>query len=573
MRNSFGLPLIRTFVLRETAGKLWSGKKKGAFILRQENRDLCFHESRVSNGSEFMYVLAAVFGASFLICLLITPPLRRLAKKHLLVDKPDGRRKVDAGPIPLVGGIAILLSASAALGVLYVFPNDLSNQLFETRSIVGLGLAALVLCVIGVADDYGCLRARHKLLGQIVVTIMIVNSGLMVRNISLFNWEVELGVLAGPLTIIWLLGAINSMNLIDGMDGLLGVVGVIISLAIAVMAILGENWGAACIALALAGTLLGFLVFNLPPASIYLGDAGSMLIGLVLGILALQGSLKGPVTVALMPPAALLTIPFFDTLAAIVRRKLTGRSIYTTDCGHLHHSLLQQGYSKYGTLLYVALFCLCSACGAMASVALDQELFAVLAIGLVLVVLVSYRWFGHAEFALLKTYLGSIAGSLPYRREGRNARTMEMRLQGTVNWGEPWKIFTTWAPQLDLLQASLNVNAPTLREVYHASWQSNQREPEEHDCWRAEFPLRVQGHSLGYLKVKGRRDRQSVWERMTTVLELVAQLETDASALLRIDTERLPHIEKKSTAPGAISFHPATVEILAQSGPTSLAAA
>src|SRR5439155_5894298 len=120
----------------------------------------------------------------------------------------------------------------------------------------------------------------------------------------IFDWHVELGLLAVPFTLFWLLGAINSLNLIDGMDGLLSSVGLIVTLAMAAMAVLGEQWMAACVAVALAGALLGFLRYNFPPASIFLGDSGSMLIGLVIGALAIRSSLKSPATVALAAPVA-----------------------------------------------------------------------------------------------------------------------------------------------------------------------------------------------------------------------------------------------------------------------------
>src|SRR5437868_2212657 len=153
--------------------------------------------------------------------------------------------------------------------------------------------------------------------------------------------------MAVPVTLFLLLGAIGSLNLIDGMDGLLSTVGVLVSLAVAGMAVMGGHWLAACAAVALAGALLGFLRYNFPPATIFLGDSGSMLIGLVLGVLAIKSALKTPTTVALMAPAVLLTIPIFDTFAAILRRKLTGRSIYSTDRGHLHHCLLSRGLSRW----------------------------------------------------------------------------------------------------------------------------------------------------------------------------------------------------------------------------------
>src|SRR5205085_11092231 len=138
----------------------------------------------------------------------------------------------------------------------------------------------------------------------------------------------------------------------------LSTIGLIIALAMAGMAIIGLQWPAATVALALAGALLAFLFFNFPPASIFLGDSGSMLIGLIIGTLAIQSSLKGPATVALAAPLALLVIPIFDTSAAILRRKLTGSSIFATDRGHLHHMLQSGGLSHQKVLFLVVFLCL-----------------------------------------------------------------------------------------------------------------------------------------------------------------------------------------------------------------------
>src|SRR5207302_11268308 len=180
---------------------------------------------------------------------------------------------------------------------------------------------------------------------------------------------------------------------------LLGSVGGIICASLAVMAFLNAQYQASIIAIALAGSLVGFLWYNFPPASIFLGDCGSMLIGLVVGVLAIESSLKGPATVSL---AALLVIPIFDTSAAILRRWLTGRSIFTTDRGHLHHCLQGRGLSNWTVLLLVGGMS-CFAClGALASVWFKTEWYALLSILVVVGVFVMTKLFGHGEFLLLK---------------------------------------------------------------------------------------------------------------------------------------------------------------------------
>ena len=262
-------------------------------------------------------------------------------------------------------------------------------------------VAACVICLLGLVDDTMQLRGRQKLVGQILAAGILVAGGLDIERIKFFGWTLELGFLATPFSILWLVAAINALNLIDGADGLATSVGLVLSVALAGMALLADHPTDAVLAMALVGALAGFLVYNLPPASIFLGDAGSMLIGLILGALAIRSSLKGPATVALAAPTAIWAIPALDVAMAILRRKLTGRSIYTTDRGHLHHHLLKRGYGGLGTIAFIGGLCGCTALGAVVSVYQKNEM---LAIGSVLAVggiLVATRVFGHQECLLL----------------------------------------------------------------------------------------------------------------------------------------------------------------------------
>ena len=173
-------------------------------------------------------------------------------------------------------------------------------------------------------------------------------------------------------TIIWILGAINSLNLIDGADGWAGSIGTIFSITLGLIALINHHYVDAVIAFAIAGALLGFLRYNFPPASIYLGDAGSMVIGLVLGTLALRCSIKQAATVAFAAPLALWAIPLFDSAAAVMRRKLTGRSIYATDRGHIHHRLLTSGLSSTGVLTFIIVLCIITSFGVLGGRLLRQ---------------------------------------------------------------------------------------------------------------------------------------------------------------------------------------------------------
>jgi UDP-GlcNAc:undecaprenyl-phosphate/decaprenyl-phosphate GlcNAc-1-phosphate transferase len=353
-----------------------------------------------------------------------------------------------------------------------------------------------------------------------------MSSGVWVSTVRVFGWHIELGLLAGPFTAFWLLGAINALNLLDGMDGLLACVGLILSLAMAVIAAVGGHWVAACLAVALTGAILGFLRYNFPPARIFLGDSGSMLIGLVLGTLAIQSSLKAPATVALAAPLAVLAIPILDTGAAIIRRKFTGRSIYTTDRGHLHHVLLDRGLSCRRVLLLISFFCLLTVVGALVSLALKNELLAVLSAIAVVGVLILTRLFGYAEFMLLTKSLGAMTGTLFRGAPKNQPQQLVVRLQGSANWTDFWEKLVDSAHELNLQTLRLDVNAPALHEGYHARWDNAPRDVDETEVWHADIPLWAHGRALGRLAVTGKQDEASTWEKLIELAKVLEELET-----------------------------------------------
>jgi UDP-GlcNAc:undecaprenyl-phosphate GlcNAc-1-phosphate transferase len=357
-------------------------------------------------------VAVAVIGGT--TTLALTPLVRRLASKLHLVDYPDSVRKLHDHPVPLGGGVIVLVGTATATLLALVAPHEWQGLLWKGgHHLAGLFLAALLVNLLGLADDCLHLGARRKLAGQILVALVIVVAGLEIRRVQLLDWQVELGLLSIPFTLFWILGATNALNLLDGSDGVATTVGIVLCLALAAMALMLPNRQIeAIVALALAGSLAGFLCYNFPPASIYLGDSGSMLIGLVIGVLALRSGLKGPATIALAAPTAICAIPILDTAMAIIRRTLTGRSVYATDRGHLHHCLLRHGLSRRATVLSIGALCTWTAVAALASVYRRNELLALVGILAVVGTLIVTRYFGHEESRMLTTRLASAVGPL-----------------------------------------------------------------------------------------------------------------------------------------------------------------
>lgn len=458
-----------------------------------------------------LWVFAISCGAS----LALTPLVRNLAFRWGLVDKPDGLRKLHAKPIPVAGGLIIL--PAAILGFLAALLLDPSfREVAAEKSIffVSVLCSSVAICVLGILDDATNLRGRHKLLGQILAIAFLLPTGLIIERVEIFQWSIELGPMAIPFTVFWLLGAINSLNLIDGMDGLLSTVGLITCMALAAMSLLLNQSGLPILALALAGALLGFLRYNFPPASIFLGDGGSMLIGLLIGVLAIHGSFKGPATIALALPLAVLAVPILDSSVAIVRRKLTGRSLYASDRGHLHHCLLRHGFSTRKALLVVALVTTATVSGGILSLAFKNELIALAATLLTLGILIITKLFGYAEMVLVNKYLAATAASFLQIKSTGPARRIEIRWHGVASWEELFQQITETAEERGLQKVCLDINAPALQERYHARWDCVFQSVEVPDLWQVQVPLCLRGQVVGRLEMAGQRGGMSVGENL-----------------------------------------------------------
>lgn len=490
-----------------------------------------------------------VFALSMLVSLALTLAVRAVAPRLGLVDRPDGRRKLHQGPIALGGGLAVFLSTLSIVLLLMCLPvtPESGFQTAQTslwnfgHELLALLAAGAVIVTVGLIDDRVRIRGRLKLCGQIVAAAILTAGGLLIQRVVIFGIDFQLGPLAVPFTIFWFLGAINAMNLLDGIDGLATSLGMILVATIAAMSFLVHNDPAAIIALAFAGSLMGFLRYNFPPATIFLGDAGSMLIGMVVGSLAIGASLKGPGTVLLMAPLAVWTIPIFDSAAAIIRRKLTGRSIYTTDRGHLHHRLLDLLGSNRRVLACVACFCAVTSGATLVSVAIKSDLVALLACSAIVVMLIATGIFGRAELALVTNRLRKFSLSLfetPGENGKKRVRQSAVRLQGTRHWESVWKSLTEAAGELGLIGMALDVNLPRAQEGYHGTWECAAAD-EHAPRWRMEIPLLLQGQLVGHLHLTGEPSGNSARNDLEQVFVLLEPLEAKLRTLVDRDVATL----------------------------------
>jgi len=306
------------------------------------------------NSAISFYLLG--FGAALLLSLVLTYLVRERAKRAHLFDSHDAR-KLHTQEIPRIGGVAIFGSVMGALGLVALLGTAVDFGTRGTGLIVVLAGAGATF-LVGLWDDVRSIRARWKFLLQIVVALGVFAAGVRVTTLSLpFVGIIEFGAAASVLfTVVWLVGITNAFNLIDGLDGLAAGAAMFALTTMFVVGSINGHLGTALVTVVLAGAVLGFLVYNFNPASIFLGDSGSLFLGFMLAGLGLLSSQKSQTIVAVAIPVVSLGLPVLDTALAIARRFLRGQPIFSPDRGHIHHRLLTLGHSprEVALLLYGA---------------------------------------------------------------------------------------------------------------------------------------------------------------------------------------------------------------------------
>ena len=259
-----------------------------------------------------MALVPGAFVLALLLGLYFTPLARQAALRFGIVDRPDGQLKQQTAPVPYLGGLAVFLAYLVALGMVLAF-----NAL-----LLGLLLAGTLTLLVGLVDDFGVLTPAAKLAGEAIAIFVLLRSGAVIELVEVPH------ALRWPLAAMWLFGVCNAFNLLDVMDGLAAGVGAVAGLAFGVMAMTTGEYPEAAASFALAGALGGFLVFNVHPARIYLGDAGSLAVGLTLGALALAIRWTDRSPAGFLAPLLVLAVPLADTAYVSVLRARAGRPFW-----------------------------------------------------------------------------------------------------------------------------------------------------------------------------------------------------------------------------------------------------
>nr|WP_144920672.1 MraY family glycosyltransferase [Paenibacillus bovis] len=286
---------------------------------------------------EYVYLLLC-----FVASILITPLVKKLAIRFNITDQPN-HRKIHQKAMPRLGGLAIYLSFIIGLIV--------SQQ--DSPYIWPITIGSLIIMVTGILDDAFDLRPKYKLIGQLLAALVVIRGGLDVEFINLpFGGQLDFGYLTIPLTILWIVGITNAINLIDGLDGLAAGVSSIALITLSIMAFLQGDIFVVTIALMLLGSTLGFLIYNFHPAKIFMGDSGALFLGFMISVLAMLG-FKNVTVVSLVIPIIILGVPISDTFFAIIRRLINKRPLAAADQHHLHHRIINSGFTHRQAVLII----------------------------------------------------------------------------------------------------------------------------------------------------------------------------------------------------------------------------
>jgi UDP-GlcNAc:undecaprenyl-phosphate GlcNAc-1-phosphate transferase len=417
--------------------------------------------------------LLAIF--AMLLTLGLTPVCRLLCQRLGWVDHP-GPRKVHLQPIPRTGGIAIFMGYAAALCLLFIYVREGQYAGGMFMGIRALLPAILVAFATGLLDDILGLKPWMKLLGQFIAAVLACSAGVQIHGIGGYSiantwWHV-------PLTIVWLVGCANAFNLIDGLDGVAVGVGIFATATAFLSAIFSGNIALALMTAPLLGALLGFLPYNFSPASIFMGDCGSITVGFLLGCFGIIWSQKAATILGMTAPLIALAIPLLDTALAISRRFLRRQPIFGADRGHIHHRLLARGFTprRVAYMIYAG-------AGVVASLAIllsSSRAGSVPLLVFCAVVWLAVQYLGYEEFDAARHV---IFGGMFRRVLSGNlsVRQLERSLQSAATLDECWGV---------LLQASrdFGFSTATLR-VHGREFTAVITEASPADCWCLSIPV------------------------------------------------------------------------------------
>jgi UDP-GlcNAc:undecaprenyl-phosphate/decaprenyl-phosphate GlcNAc-1-phosphate transferase len=391
------------------------------------------------------------FACALLLSFIFTRQVRAFAVARGWVSVANADRHVHREPLPRLGGVAIyaafLTSVVLALLASFLLPRLRSALSFSDLS--AIILPGTLIFLVGVYDDLRSVGPYTKFAVQALAGLLMYAAGLRILDIPVLFGEQQFGwALSLPITILWVIGITNAFNLIDGLDGLAAGSGLFSTLVVFVVAVFSHSPLVSLLTISLAGAILGFLRFNFNPATIFLGDSGSLFIGFMLSALAIQGAQKAPTVIAVAIPVVSFGLPILETALSIIRRLISGRPLFTADREHIHHKLLQRGLSHRQVV--IVLYAV-SALFALLSLFLLWPSGSTL--GLVMAVLGTGIWFGVQHLGYLE--FGELARVAHRTLEQRNIVINNLAIRRAT---EELKVARDYPQVRRILEAAFSTN-------------------------------------------------------------------------------------------------------------------
>jgi len=485
-----------------------------------------------------MTTSAIAFLLALAVSLLATLIVRVAARRWGILDRPDNYRKVHSKAVPRLGGVAIFIGFLCPIGALYfVYRNVVSDMLYTHPLLLGglLGGGAIALAT-GIIDDVRNLSPHWKIILQTAAALVALLAGYSISRVNNpFGQPWVLGWLTVPVTLFWFLGCMNAVNLLDGLDGLAAGVCLVASVTLFLVSVLFGNVLSMLLLASLSGAIFGFLLFNFHPASIFLGDSGTMLLGFMIGALSLSGARKAEATVVLLIPAVALGLPILDTSVAILRRWSRKLPISSADRHHIHHFLLSTGLSHKRVVLI--LYVVCLSLGAVALlIATGRDEVTLFIIGsLGIIAFVCIRVFGQLR---LNDIWGRLIGQLKEKHRSAEAKVSVQktiaRMKNAKTTEGVWEVFSRGLEDLEFDFAKFHLFKRNGVRVRSLTWSNNGnwaggQDPIESDFWSARLRVKNNGHLFGELEL-GKRIKQS--PLLAEAPELVDLLRKEMAAQL-----------------------------------------
>jgi len=379
--------------------------------------------------------------ASSVLSLLFTPLVRNLALRLDLVDEPDHNRKIHKVPIPRIGGVAVVAASVGAYALLPIFKLG-EGVAAGVASVNSLLLPVLVIFCVGLIDDIFEIRPWYKLITQIFAASLAWSGGIHLSEIAGHDLPRIVSLL---LTILWIVACTNAINLIDGVDGLAGGAALFATVTMLIAALFHHNMGLAFATIPLAGALLGFLRFNFSPASIFLGDCGSLTLGFLLGCYGIFWTEKSTTWLGMAAPLMALSVPLLDVSLAIVRRSVRQQPIFKADREHIHHKLLSQGLPPWRVVLILYGFCGLASIAGLTLTATQLPYRGLVVIVAFVVAWVGIQRLGYSELDLAERV--AFGGRIPQRtKEQLRVKRFEQELLESKTLEDAWHVLSKASP-------------------------------------------------------------------------------------------------------------------------------